>query len=1034
MPYVYEECVKKAADLNLSNIVQLTKTLFASLPAIYIIVDGLDECTKETQQLLLKKLEFSTSGQHHHSDFDRSVLKILICSRQTGDTPQRLHKEPTISLSRERQSLSHDIKLYARRRILEADLAERFSQQAVDDVTTQIVNKADGMFLWVRLVLGMVLDQFSLADLEATIKELPKGLSGLYQTILDAIDSRSEGKNQKYIRNMLTLLAFGKRAMFTREFCDALVLSEVNVGLSEKTRLGNGILQYCKPLLEERPDGTVAFIHFSVKEFLLNKASGPYLQRTSGYEAMAYVCLRYLATCKTFFRDEQSAIAYRDIILSKHDLFVYVQEHWHQHFSMLVKDSKPGNVSISTPLNHTELSDHQEHFCSAPHISDWLRDWMQKMSKQLGPNQCDEIASIFDTILAAYIHKTGNTEEERELATNSDAITQAYRQYKKMVEAVINGTIPYALDSLSLTEAQLSNFRASHANSAYLCHWKDCPWSVQGFATVQERDAHLSRHQSAHRCPHDCDLSQIPLASRAALRRHINKYHTSLEEIALPALKTSKPRPIEDLRTTTPQYSYTKSAGPDAGVSSQLWYSSDEGNETRKRKRSIDNGSRQSPSRLSRLTSHHSSPLSSPIVRPLSGSESDDSDALRRGRQVEAEDEVTRCICGKADHPLTYTYIETAKHSRFLRNWMANNPLSLAGNRDMGCFFVQCDDCQVWQHGGCVGIPEENLVPESYHCERCMPKLHLVFEARGQSMRSSQYLPVANQAESGAYDAQFRRQMVQQMSQQGSPAAPKSPPSEAETVVDPLEKNSQHDVRKRRQVYEEDQILRQAIADSESEIQIDTVMGHDTAVSSPLSSPSIAAGYNDAASSPFPSDAGMTDAEGDNIATSTIQHTTEILEEDYTIKCICGYDDDDGNTVFCEQCKKWQHIDCYYHNTKVPETHVCVDCGHIISGFHRKAARNRQRKLRHESEKERLSIGRTPKPNQTHKRRRLVRGSRTERTTSPSDDNSQLNGSVAQLSEAEHLQIYQKQLMLLEESNKKLKANKERLKIERLVD
>jgi hypothetical protein len=49
-------------------------------------------------------------------------------------------------------------------------------------------------------------------------------------------------------------------------------------------------------------------------------------------------------------------------------------------------------------------------------------------------------------------------------------------------------------------------------------------------------------------------------------------------------------------------------------------------------------------------------------------------------------------------------------------------------------------------------------------------------------------------------------------------------------------------------------------------------------------------------------------------------------EEPYTIKCICAFEDDDGNTVFCEGCETWQHIECYYEGNAVPEVHNCADC------------------------------------------------------------------------------------------------------------
>jgi hypothetical protein len=50
-------------------------------------------------------------------------------------------------------------------------------------------------------------------------------------------------------------------------------------------------------------------------------------------------------------------------------------------------------------------------------------------------------------------------------------------------------------------------------------------------------------------------------------------------------------------------------------------------------------------------------------------------------------------------------------------------------------------------------------------------------------------------------------------------------------------------------------------------------------------------------------------------------------EESSTIKCICGFADDDGNTVLCEKCNTWQHIVCYYESaSNVPDEHLCADC------------------------------------------------------------------------------------------------------------
>ena len=69
-------------------------------------------------------------------------------------------------------------------------------------------------------------------------------------------------------------------------------------------------------------------------------------------------------------------------------------------------------------------------------------------------------------------------------------------------------------------------------------------------------------------------------------------------------------------------------------------------------------------------------------------------------------------------------------------------------------------------------------------------------------------------------------------------------------------------------------------------------------------------------------------------------------DEEYTIKCICTYADDDGSTVFCEKCETWQHIVCYYPDNDVPEFHYCVDCQpRSLDG---QSATEQQRRLRAE--------------------------------------------------------------------------------------
>lgn len=70
-----------------------------------------------------------------------------------------------------------------------------------------------------------------------------------------------------------------------------------------------------------------------------------------------------------------------------------------------------------------------------------------------------------------------------------------------------------------------------------------------------------------------------------------------------------------------------------------------------------------------------------------------------------------------------------------------------------------------------------------------------------------------------------------------------------------------------------------------------------------------------------------------------------VEDDDYIIKCICRYHNDDGNTVLCEVCNTWQHIACYYDKpADVPDVHECVDC--VPRPLDAKRAVERQKRIR----------------------------------------------------------------------------------------
>ena len=84
------------------------------------------------------------------------------------------------------------------------------------------------------------------------------------------------------------------------------------------------------------------------------------------------------------------------------------------------------------------------------------------------------------------------------------------------------------------------------------------------------------------------------------------------------------------------------------------------------------------------------------------------------------EEEITRCVCGQIEYPGL-----PAPTTELLKQQDGRSSASpTIVNEELGNMFIQCDVCQVWQHGGCVGILDDASAPDEYFCEGCRRDLH----------------------------------------------------------------------------------------------------------------------------------------------------------------------------------------------------------------------------------------------------------------------------------------------------------------------
>lgn len=109
--------------------------------------------------------------------------------------------------------------------------------------------------------------------------------------------------------------------------------------------------------------------------------------------------------------------------------------------------------------------------------------------------------------------------------------------------------------------------------------------------------------------------------------------------------------------------------------------------------------------------------------------------------EIQEDDEAVRCVCGYDDYPgLPLLDEETKKHA--LKDAIdVEQIFSIELTDDLAGFFVQCDVCKVWEHGLCMGIVNEDLIPDDYYCELCRKDLHKIYAA-SNGQKYSIYLPL----------------------------------------------------------------------------------------------------------------------------------------------------------------------------------------------------------------------------------------------------------------------------------------------------
>ena len=221
---------------------------------LYWVIDALDE--SESPKVLLELLKsVSTFGTPVH---------VFITSRRTESLSlafERLSVSvPVDKIQRDfHADITSDIQIYVENEVKFMRGTEDLKMQ----VTKSILSRADGNFLWVRLVLEEILGCHTQQAIMQTLEEIPAGMGALYQRMELTISNNSKKADQVLAKMLLTWIVCAHRLLTLEELSQALTPE-----FPEFLDLKRTIQDVCGQFVVVDHSSHVAMVHKTARDYL----------------------------------------------------------------------------------------------------------------------------------------------------------------------------------------------------------------------------------------------------------------------------------------------------------------------------------------------------------------------------------------------------------------------------------------------------------------------------------------------------------------------------------------------------------------------------------------------------------------------------------------------------------------------------------------------------------------------------------------------------------------------------------------------
>ncbi|KAK1246773.1 hypothetical protein MKX08_000575 [Trichoderma sp. CBMAI-0020] len=489
---------------------------------LHIVIDGLNECDKDIAANVARTLEklittASSSGS--------TIIKVLLCTQMTPTIAKAVKWKHEVSLSNEKKNVDEAIRDYSEQRIsgMQPQRSQfRITDNDVTAVASQITQKADGMFLWAKLVIEYMKGNmfYNRNEFLEAANSFPQELSEIFGHLLSRISKSLDERSVQRLSSVLSWIAFAKRPLRSPELLSALAFDAGNEQINEPAPAF--ILDMCQPLIQMRVDSSYSFLHVSVRDFLQSSALSITASESLKRHGLATVrCL--LASQQILASSYSETDRALRVLRGVFGFHMYATEFW-----------------IDYILEHLELDQdilfESDFFLLSCRLAEQLETILEpsKVAVKNGlPNSRlntlrQKHDPLYNTIQTVLLERDVKLLQDHEDIIDNNTKIGAITLLKQRYQATIRELLSFST-YLSISFHELEMFKQNFRTSAFTCRIWSCRRAVFGFNSSED----LILHEADHRkqiC-HFLNCKYPVFSSVKSLRDHKKKAHVQSSQI-----------------------------------------------------------------------------------------------------------------------------------------------------------------------------------------------------------------------------------------------------------------------------------------------------------------------------------------------------------------------------------------------------------------------------------------------------------------------------------------------------------------------